>query len=66
MSSAIAISHHSGSLLICNHFGDIAIATGAPLVAIPEQIRCKRGHLTCRDARVCEPVFNMSERVFPC
>ena len=45
MSSVFATWYHSGSLLIYNQFGDIAIATGAPLVAIPEQIRCKRGHV---------------------
>lgn len=45
MNSAIAIWHHSSSLLIRKPFGDVAIATGARLVAIPEQIRCKRGHV---------------------
>jgi len=45
MSSVFATWYHSGSLLIYNQFGDIAIATGAPLVAIPEQIRCKRRHV---------------------
>jgi len=34
-------------LLICKQFGGIAIATEAPLVAISEQIRCKRGQVSC-------------------
>lgn len=57
MSSAIAISRHSGISLICNQFGAIAIATEAPPVAIVEQIRCKRVHAPCTVARVCEGVF---------
>ena len=51
MRAALAGLHRAGSLLICKQFGGIAIATEVPLVAIPEQIRCKRGHVPCTVAR---------------
>jgi hypothetical protein len=51
MSSTIADSYHSGSLLMCMQFRGIAIATEALLVAIPEQIRCKRGPVPCTVGR---------------
>ncbi|MDP2822120.1 MAG: hypothetical protein Q8O52_05495 [Sulfuritalea sp.] len=51
MRSALASPHHADSLLICKQFGGIAIATEAPLVAIAEQIRCKRGHAPCTVGR---------------
>ncbi|MFN0300791.1 MAG: ATP-binding protein [Burkholderiales bacterium] len=43
---AIAISKCSHSLLIRKQFGAASIATGALLVAIPEQIHCKRGQVS--------------------
>lgn len=52
MRSALTSPHHAGSLLICKQFGGIAIATEASLVAIPEQIRCKRGRVPCTVARL--------------
>lgn len=45
MNSAIALLHCPASLLIQKQFGGAPIATGVLLVAIPEQIRCKRGHI---------------------
>jgi hypothetical protein len=45
MTPAIAIPHHSGSLLMCMQFEVIGIATEVPLVAIPQQTRCKREHV---------------------
>lgn len=51
MSSAIAGSHRSRNLFLRKPFGYIAIATKAPLVAIPEQIRCKREPVPCTVAR---------------
>ena len=43
MNSAIALLHCSASLLIQKQFGGVPIATGVLLVAISEQIDCKRG-----------------------
>lgn len=40
---AIACPKHSRNVLLCRQFWGIAIATEAALVAIQEQIRCKRG-----------------------
>jgi hypothetical protein len=41
MRSAITGPHRSRNLLLCKQFGGMSIATEVPLVAIPEQIRCK-------------------------
>lgn len=51
MRSALTSSHHAGNLLICNPFFGVVIATEVPLVAIPEQIRCKRGRVPCTVAQ---------------
>ena len=45
MRSAIALLHCPASLLLQKKFGSAPIATGVLLVAIPQQIRCKRGHM---------------------
>ena len=47
MRSAIAGPYRPRNLLLCKQFGGIAIATEAPLVAIPEKIRCKCRPVPC-------------------
>lgn len=51
MRPTLASPYHAGNLLICNQLIGVVIATAVPLVAIPEQIRCKRGHVPCTVAR---------------
>lgn len=45
MSAAVAVVYCSGNLLIRNIFDGAMIATGALLVANPEQFGCKRGQV---------------------